>query len=72
VTNAENTVYSIKRFIGRRWNDTEAHARVPISVLKAETIRLISKFEDATTPSRNIRHDPAKLKQDAENFWVKP
>jgi len=24
VTNAENTVYSIKRFIGRRWQDTEA------------------------------------------------
>src|SRR5512141_2989469 len=23
VTNAENTVFSIKRFIGRRWNDTE-------------------------------------------------
>jgi len=23
VTNAENTVFSIKRFIGRRWDDTE-------------------------------------------------
>ncbi|MFO5438661.1 MAG: Hsp70 family protein, partial [Dolichospermum sp.] len=23
VTNAENTVYSIKRFIGRRWEETE-------------------------------------------------
>ncbi|MGV2389947.1 MAG UNVERIFIED_CONTAM: Hsp70 family protein [Microcystis novacekii LVE1205-3] len=23
VTNAENTVYSIKRFIGRRWQDTK-------------------------------------------------
>ena len=23
VTNAENTVYSIKRFIGRRWEDTD-------------------------------------------------
>lgn len=30
VTNAENTVYSIKRFIGRRWEDTEAErSRVP-------------------------------------------
>jgi len=26
VTNAENTVYSIKRFIGRRWQDTEAES----------------------------------------------
>jgi molecular chaperone DnaK len=30
VTNAENTVYSIKRFIGRRWDDTEVErSRVP-------------------------------------------
>ena len=30
VTNAENTVYSIKRFIGRRWDDTATEqSRVP-------------------------------------------
>ncbi|MBV8887463.1 MAG: Hsp70 family protein, partial [Chroococcidiopsidaceae cyanobacterium CP_BM_RX_35] len=30
VTNAENTVFSIKRFIGRRWGETAAErSRVP-------------------------------------------
>ena len=30
VTNSENTVYSIKRFIGRRWDETEQErSRVP-------------------------------------------
>ncbi len=35
VTNAENTIYSIKRFIGRRWDDTEMERnRVPYNCTK--------------------------------------
>src|SRR4028118_1421871 len=35
VTNAENTVYSLKRFSGRRWDDTESErARVPYTCVK--------------------------------------
>lgn len=35
VTNAENTVYSIKRFIGRRWDDTSSERdRVPYNCVK--------------------------------------
>ena len=35
VTNAENTVYSIKRFIGQRWEDTvEERSRVTYNCVK--------------------------------------
>jgi molecular chaperone DnaK len=35
ITNAQNTVHSIKRFIGRRWDDTEAErSRVPYKCVK--------------------------------------
>ncbi|MEL6786361.1 MAG: Hsp70 family protein, partial [Cyanobacteria bacterium J06607_15] len=29
VTNAQNTIHSIKRFIGRRWEDTEYESVLP-------------------------------------------
>jgi len=69
VTNAENTVYSIKRFIGRRWNDTEAHARVPYKCVKGrdDTIDIQIRGRNYT-PQEISAMILQKLKQDAENF----
>jgi len=47
VTNAENTVYSIKRFIGRRWQDTEVDA--------VAMIPSISKFAIGNLPPKKSR-----------------
>lgn len=70
VTNAENTIYSIKRFIGRRWEDTEVErSSVPYNCVKGrdETV-------DVQIRGRNYTGQEIsamilqKLKQDAENF----
>lgn len=37
VTNAENTIFSIKRFIGRRWDETEQErSRVPYNCVRGK------------------------------------
>lgn len=70
VTNAENTVYSIKRFIGRRWDDTqEERSRVPYLCVKG-------KDETVDVEIRGTQYTPQeissiilqKLKQEAENY----
>lgn len=70
VTNAENTVYSIKRFIGRRWDDTVMErSRVPYNCVKG-------KDDTVDVQIRGRNYSPQeisamilqKLKQDAENF----
>lgn len=74
VTNAENTVFSIKRFIGRRWNDTEEErTRVPYICVRG-------KDETVDVQIRGKSHTPQeisamvlqKLKQDAENYLGEP
>jgi molecular chaperone DnaK len=74
VTNAENTVFSIKRFIGRRWNDTEEErTRVPYICIRG-------KDETVDVQIRGKSHTPQeisamvlqKLKQDAENYLGEP
>lgn len=70
VTNAENTVYSIKRFIGRRWDDTLAErARVPYTCIKGrdDTVDVQIRGQDFT-PQEISAMILQKLKQDAENF----
>ncbi len=70
VTNAENTVYSIKRFIGRRWDDTEAElARVPYKCVKGrdDTVDIQIRGRNYT-PQEISAMILQKLKQDAENF----
>ncbi|MEG3940607.1 MULTISPECIES: molecular chaperone DnaK [unclassified Microcoleus] len=74
VTNAVNTVYSIKRFIGRRWDDTEEErARTPYTCIKG-------KDDTVNVQIRNKVHTPQeisamvlqKLKQDAEAYLGQP
>jgi molecular chaperone DnaK len=70
VTNAENTVYSIKRFIGRRWEDTTTERdRVPYSCVpgRDDTVDVQIRGRNFT-PQEISAMILQKLKQDAENF----
>jgi molecular chaperone DnaK len=70
VTNAENTVHSVKRFIGRRWDDaTEDRARVPYRVVKGADNTINIEIRDkAFTPQEISAMILQKLKADAEAF----
>ncbi|MEL7225288.1 MAG: molecular chaperone DnaK, partial [Cyanobacteria bacterium J06576_12] len=70
VTNAENTVYSIKRFIGRRWGDTEAErSRVPYKCTKGkdDTVDVMIRAK-SFTPQEVSAMTLQKLKSDAEAY----
>lgn len=70
VTNAESTVYSIKRFIGRRWEDTELERdRVPYNCIKGRDDTVDVQIRGRNyTPQEISAMVLQKLKQDAENF----
>jgi molecular chaperone DnaK len=70
VTNAENTIYSIKRFIGRRWEDTETErSRVPYTCIKGRDDTVDVQIRERNyTPQEISAMVLQKLKQDAENF----
>jgi molecular chaperone DnaK len=70
VTNAENTVYSIKRFIGRRWDDTAAErSRVPYRCVNGRDNTVDVQIRDKTyTPQEISAMVLQKLKQDAEAY----
>ncbi|MBE9076184.1 molecular chaperone DnaK [Romeria aff. gracilis LEGE 07310] len=70
ITNAENTVYSIKRFIGRRWNDTEQErSRVPYHCVpgKDDTVDVTIRSQ-TYTPQEISAMVLQKLKKDAEAY----
>ncbi|HEY9604493.1 MAG TPA: molecular chaperone DnaK [Allocoleopsis sp.] len=74
VTNAENTVYSIKRFIGRRWDDTSIErSRVPYTCVKGrdDTVDVQIRGHQYT-PQEISAMILQKLKTDAENFLGEP
>ncbi len=74
VTNAENTVYSIKRFIGRRWHDTEAErSRVPYKCAKGkdDTVDVVIRSKNFT-PQEVSAMTLQKLKSDAEAYLNEP
>ncbi len=70
VTNAENTIYSIKRFIGRRWDDTKTERdRVPYECIKGRDDTVDVQIRGRNyTPQEISAMVLQKLKQDAENF----
>ena len=70
VTNAENTVYSIKRFIGRRWDDTVAErSRVPYACVSGRDQTVDVQIRGKTyTPQEISAMILQKLKQDAEAY----
>jgi molecular chaperone DnaK len=75
VTNPENTIYSIKRFMGRRFTEAAAEAsRVPYKLVQSP------KGDDAWVEARGRKHSPPeisamvlqKLKQAAEDYLGQP
>ncbi|MEO0986409.1 MAG: molecular chaperone DnaK [Cyanobacteria bacterium J06639_14] len=70
VTNAENTVYSIKRFIGRRWDDTVSErSRVPYVCVSGRDSTVDVEVRGKNyTPQEVSAMILQKLKQDAEAY----
>ncbi len=70
ITNAANTVYSIKRFIGRRWDETEdERSRVPYNLTMGKDGTVDVVIGDKTyTPQQISAMILSKLKEDAENY----
>jgi molecular chaperone DnaK len=70
VTNAENTVYSIKRFIGKRWQDTEVErSRMPYNCVKGRDNTIDVQIRGRSyTPQEVSAMILQKLKRDAQDF----
>ena len=74
VTNAQNTIHSIKRFIGRRWEDTEEErSRTPYKCVpgRDDTVDVHIKNRKYT-PQEISAMILQKLKADAESFLGEP
>lgn len=79
VTNAEHTISSIKRFIGRRWDDTsEERERVSYRIArgKDETVNVLARGSAGEsveyTPQEVSARILQKLKADAEAYLGEP
>ncbi len=76
VINAENTVYSIKRFMGRRFDEVESERKmVPYNVVKGPTgdVRVkIPVTNKEYTPQEISAMILSKLKTDAESYLGEP
>ncbi len=70
VTNAENTIFSIKRFIGRTWTETEQErGRVPYKVVPGKDNMIEVAIQDRSyTPQEVSAMILQKLKADAEAY----
>ena len=74
VTNAQNTIHSIKRFIGRRWEDTEEErSRTPYKCIPGRDDTVEKKKKNRNyTPQEISAMILQKLKADAESFLGEP
>ncbi|RYY00281.1 hypothetical protein EON78_01615 [bacterium] len=70
ITNPENTIFSIKRFIGRRWDDTEnERKRIPYKAVKGKDDTISVDISGKKyTPQEISAMILSKLKQDAESY----
>jgi molecular chaperone DnaK len=72
ITNPEGTIYSVKRLIGRSWDDPEVQKDkklLPFEMRKSKTGGVEVKMEDKWyTPQEISAKVLAKLKKDAEDF----
>ncbi|MCY7391678.1 MAG: molecular chaperone DnaK [Leptolyngbyaceae cyanobacterium CAN_BIN12] len=70
VTNAENTIFSIMRFIGWRWEETEQErSRVPYNCVRGKDDTVDVQIRGRSyTPQEISAMILQKLKQDAENY----
>ena len=70
VSNAENTIFSIKRFIGRRWEETEHdRANVPYKCIKGRDNMVEVQVRGKNLTSQEISATILqKLKKDAELY----
>lgn len=74
VTNAENTVYSIKRFIGRRWEETqEERSRVSYKCVRGRDDTVNVQIRDKDFTAQEISSMILqKLKSESEAFLSEP
>lgn len=73
VTNPENTIYSAKRFIGRRFEETQEETKlVPYTVVKKGNEAAFKIRDEQVTPEQISALILAKLKKVAEDYLGTP
>ncbi len=70
LTNTKNTIFSAKRFIGRKWNEVkEEREEMPFEFAKGKNDAVLIKFDDKEVQPAEISAKVlGKLKADAEKF----
>jgi molecular chaperone DnaK len=74
IINPENTIYSIKRFMGRRWDEVQEEIKlVPYKVVRGpnDAVRVVVR-EKEYTPQQISAFILQKLKKAAENYLGEP